>query len=78
MVRSPLPEVRRWGNLKETLLRFQRLHDFQATFEALTVGELAGDYLSALGSHREELLRQHVSGGAEGNDTHLVVVVMLL
>ncbi|KAJ3600348.1 hypothetical protein NHX12_031333 [Muraenolepis orangiensis] len=57
---SPVPEVRRWGNLKETLLRFQRVHDFQATFEALTVGELAGDYFSALGSHRQELLRQHV------------------
>nr|XP_057904385.1 histone-lysine N-methyltransferase KMT5C [Doryrhamphus excisus] len=57
---SPPPEVRRWGNLKETLLRFQRTHDFQATFEALTVGELAGDYFSALGGHRQELLRQHV------------------
>uniref|UniRef100_A0A1A8LD17 Suppressor of variegation 4-20 homolog 2 n=1 Tax=Nothobranchius pienaari TaxID=704102 RepID=A0A1A8LD17_9TELE len=40
---SPPPEVRRWGNLKETLLRFQRTHDFDATFEALTVGELAGE-----------------------------------
>lgn len=57
---SPPPEVRRWGNLKETLLRFQRTHDFNATFEALTVGELAGDYFNALGSHRQELLRQHV------------------
>ncbi|XP_057673257.1 histone-lysine N-methyltransferase KMT5C [Corythoichthys intestinalis] len=57
---SPPPEVRRWGNLKETLLRFQRTHDFDATFEALTVGELAGDYFEALGSHRKELLRQHV------------------
>ncbi|CAL8304215.1 unnamed protein product [Merluccius merluccius] len=57
---SPVPEVRRWGNLKETLLRFQRIHDFQATFEALTVGELAGDYFSELGAHRQELLRQHV------------------
>nr|XP_019950056.1 PREDICTED: uncharacterized protein LOC109634192 isoform X1 [Paralichthys olivaceus] len=57
---SPPPEIRRWGNLKETLLRFQRTHDFNATFEALTVGELAGDYFSALGSHRQELLRQHV------------------
>lgn len=57
---SPAPEVRRWGNLKETLLRFQRTHDFNATFEALTVGELAGDYFNALGSHRQELLRQHV------------------
>uniref|UniRef100_A0A3Q3D9N0 [histone H4]-N-methyl-L-lysine20 N-methyltransferase KMT5B n=1 Tax=Hippocampus comes TaxID=109280 RepID=A0A3Q3D9N0_HIPCM len=58
---SPAPEVRRWGNLKETLLRFQRTHDFNATFEALTVGELAGDYFNALGSHRQELLRQHVN-----------------
>ncbi|KAM4530930.1 histone-lysine N-methyltransferase KMT5C isoform 1-T2 [Odontesthes bonariensis] len=58
---SPPPEVRRWGNLKETLLRFQRTHDFNATFEALTVGELAGDYFNALGSHRQELLRQHVN-----------------
>ncbi|KAG7272678.1 hypothetical protein CRUP_008506 [Coryphaenoides rupestris] len=57
---TPVPEVRRWGNLKETLLRFQRMHDFQATFEALTVGELAGDYFSELGAHRLELLRQHV------------------
>uniref|UniRef100_UPI0037E7C208 histone-lysine N-methyltransferase KMT5C n=1 Tax=Semicossyphus pulcher TaxID=241346 RepID=UPI0037E7C208 len=57
---SPQPEIRRWGNLKETLLRFQRTHDFNTTFEALTVGELAGDYFSALGSHRQELLRQHV------------------
>ncbi|XP_014901972.1 histone-lysine N-methyltransferase KMT5C [Poecilia latipinna] len=57
---SPAPEIRRWGVLKETLLRFQRTHDFNATFEALTVGELAGDYFNALGSHRQELLRQHV------------------
>ncbi|XP_028268915.1 histone-lysine N-methyltransferase KMT5C [Parambassis ranga] len=57
---SPPPEIRRWGNLKETLLRFQRTHDFNTTFEALTVGELAGDYFNALGSHRQELLRQHV------------------
>ncbi|XP_049601306.1 histone-lysine N-methyltransferase KMT5C [Syngnathus scovelli] len=58
---SPAPEVRRWGNLKETLLRFQRTHDFNATFEALTVGGLAGDCFNALGSHRQELLRQHVN-----------------
>ncbi|XP_068435230.1 histone-lysine N-methyltransferase KMT5C isoform X2 [Clinocottus analis] len=57
---SPPPEIRRWGNLKETLLRFQRTHDFNATFEALTVGEPAGDYFDALGGHRQELLRQHV------------------
>ncbi|XP_077414549.1 histone-lysine N-methyltransferase KMT5C isoform X2 [Vanacampus margaritifer] len=58
---SPALEVRRWGNLKETLLRFQRTHDFSATFEALTVGELTDDYFNALGSHRQELLRQHVN-----------------
>uniref|UniRef100_A0A3B3Z891 [histone H4]-N-methyl-L-lysine20 N-methyltransferase KMT5B n=1 Tax=Periophthalmus magnuspinnatus TaxID=409849 RepID=A0A3B3Z891_9GOBI len=57
---SPPPEVRRWGNLKETLLRFQRTRDFDATFEALTDGELAGTFFNALGSHRQELLRQHV------------------
>ncbi|XP_056263413.1 histone-lysine N-methyltransferase KMT5C isoform X2 [Pseudoliparis swirei] len=57
---SPPPEIRRWGNLKETLLRFQRTHDFNATFEALTVGEPAGDFFDALGSHRQELLKQHV------------------
>ncbi|RVE69886.1 hypothetical protein OJAV_G00082440 [Oryzias javanicus] len=57
---SPQPEIRRWGNLKETLLRFQRTHDFNAAFEALTVGEPAGDFFGALGSHRQELLRQHV------------------
>ncbi|CAL8266229.1 unnamed protein product [Gadus morhua 'NCC'] len=57
---SPVPEVRRWGNLRETLLRFQRLHDFQATFEALTEGEEAGAYLCELGGHRQELLKQHV------------------
>ncbi|KAJ0058266.1 hypothetical protein NL108_012410, partial [Boleophthalmus pectinirostris] len=56
----PPPEVRRWGNLKETLLRFQRTRDFDATFEALTDGELAGNYFNALGSHRQDLLRQHV------------------
>uniref|UniRef100_A0A8C6WX19 [histone H4]-N-methyl-L-lysine20 N-methyltransferase KMT5B n=1 Tax=Neogobius melanostomus TaxID=47308 RepID=A0A8C6WX19_9GOBI len=57
---SPPPEVRRWGNLKETLLRFQRTQDFDATYEALTEGELAGNYFRALGAHRLELLRQHV------------------
>ncbi|KAJ8399914.1 hypothetical protein AAFF_G00406440 [Aldrovandia affinis] len=57
---SPPPEVRRWGYLKETLLRFRRTHDFQATFEALIVGEWASGYFSGLGSHRQELLRQHV------------------
>lgn len=57
---STPPEVRRWGNLKETLLRFQRTHDFSATFEALMVGELASEYFNSLGSHRQELLRQHV------------------
>ncbi|XP_053706904.1 histone-lysine N-methyltransferase KMT5C isoform X2 [Synchiropus splendidus] len=57
---STPPEVRRWGNLKETLLRFQRTHDFSATFEALMVGELASEYFNSLGTHRQELLRQHV------------------
>ncbi|XP_059925588.1 histone-lysine N-methyltransferase KMT5C [Gadus macrocephalus] len=57
---SPVPEVRRWGNLRETLLRFQRLHDFPAAFEALTEGEEAGAYLCELGGHRQELLKQHV------------------
>lgn len=58
---SPPPEVRRWGYLKETLLRFQRTHDLQATFEALTVGDWACDYFTGLGTHRLELLKQHVS-----------------
>ncbi|XP_010872430.2 histone-lysine N-methyltransferase KMT5C isoform X1 [Esox lucius] len=57
---SPPPEVRRWGYLKETLLRFQRTHDLQATFEALTVGDWASDYFTGLGTHRLELLKQHV------------------
>ncbi|XP_036408499.1 histone-lysine N-methyltransferase KMT5C isoform X2 [Megalops cyprinoides] len=57
---SPPPEIRRWGYLRETLLRFKRTHDFQATFEALTVGEWAWGYFTELGSHRQELLRQHV------------------
>ncbi|XP_071255937.1 histone-lysine N-methyltransferase KMT5C isoform X1 [Salvelinus alpinus] len=57
---SPPPEVRRWGYLKETLLRFQRTHDLQATFEALTVGDWACDYFTGLGTHRLELLKQHV------------------
>ncbi|KAM6957255.1 histone-lysine N-methyltransferase KMT5C [Aplochiton taeniatus] len=57
---SPLPEIGRWGYLKETLLRFQRTNDFQATFEALTVGDWACDYFTGLGTHRQELLRQHV------------------
>ncbi|KAI1896279.1 hypothetical protein AGOR_G00093160 [Albula goreensis] len=57
---SPPPEVRRWGYLKETLLRFRRTHDFQATFDALIDGEWASGYFSGLGSHRQELLRQHL------------------
>ncbi|XP_061079936.1 histone-lysine N-methyltransferase KMT5C isoform X3 [Conger conger] len=57
---SPLPEIRRWGYLRETLLRFRRTRDFPATFEALTVGEWAWGYFTELGSHRQELLRQHV------------------
>lgn len=58
---SPPPEIRRWGYLKETLLRFQRTHDFQATFEALSVGDWACDYFTSLGTHRLELLSQHVN-----------------
>ncbi|KAG5832342.1 hypothetical protein ANANG_G00290100 [Anguilla anguilla] len=57
---SPPPEVRRWGYLREALLRFRRTHDFPAAFEALTVGEWAWGYFTQLGSHRQELLRQHV------------------
>uniref|UniRef100_A0A8C9U1Q2 [histone H4]-N-methyl-L-lysine20 N-methyltransferase KMT5B n=1 Tax=Scleropages formosus TaxID=113540 RepID=A0A8C9U1Q2_SCLFO len=57
---SPPPEIRRWGFLREKLLRFQRTHDFRATFEALTGGEWAWTYFAELGSHRQELLRQHV------------------
>ncbi|KAI1884709.1 hypothetical protein AGOR_G00229210 [Albula goreensis] len=57
---SPPPEIRRWGYLRETLLRFRRTHDLQATFEALTMGEWAWGYFTELGSHRQELLRQHV------------------
>lgn len=50
------------------------MHDFKATFEALTVGDLAGDYLGALGNHRQELLRQHVSAGGENNGALVVVL----
>nr|XP_046256833.1 histone-lysine N-methyltransferase KMT5C-like [Scatophagus argus] len=57
---TPLPEIHCWDILKETLLSFRRTHDFNATFEALTAGKLAGDYFNDLGSHRQELLRQHV------------------
>lgn len=57
---TSLPEIHCWGILKETLLSCQRTHDFNATFEALTVSKLAGDYFSSLGSHRQQLLRQHV------------------
>ncbi|XP_048846324.1 histone-lysine N-methyltransferase KMT5C [Brienomyrus brachyistius] len=57
---SPPPEIRRWGYLRETLQRFRRTHDFQVTFEALTVGDWAWGYFAELGSHRQELLRQHV------------------
>lgn len=58
---SQLPEIRRWGYLKETLLRFTRTQDFQATFEALLIGDWASGYFTGLGPHRLELLRQHVS-----------------
>lgn len=57
---TPLPEIQCWGIFKETLLSFQHTHDFNATFGALTAGKLAGDYFNYLGSHRQELLRQHV------------------
>ncbi|KAJ8402505.1 hypothetical protein AAFF_G00365880 [Aldrovandia affinis] len=57
---SPPPEVKRWGYLRETLSRFRRTHDFQVTFEALTMGEWAWGYFTEMGSHRQELLRQHV------------------
>lgn len=58
---SPLPEIRRWSYLRETLLRFKRTRDFQATFDALLEGEWTSEYFRDLGSHRQELLRQHVS-----------------
>lgn len=57
---SPAPVLPCWDNLKETLVQFQHAHDFNTTFEALTVGELAGNYFKSLGSRRQELLRQHV------------------
>lgn len=57
---STPPEIRRWGYLRETLLRFKRTHDFQATFDALLDGEWVSDYFAGLGSHRQELLKQHM------------------
>ncbi|KAF4093140.1 hypothetical protein AMELA_G00029570 [Ameiurus melas] len=57
---SPLPEIRRWSYLRETLLRFKRTRDFQATFDSLLEGEWTSEYFRDLGSHRQELLRQHM------------------
>ncbi|KAL2101346.1 hypothetical protein ACEWY4_003107 [Coilia grayii] len=57
---SQLPEIRRWGYLKETLLRFARIQDFHATFDALLVGDWASGYFTGLGPHRLELLKHHV------------------
>ena len=54
---SPLPDIQHWDNLKETLVRFQHTHDFNKTFEALTVGKLTGNYYNSLGSHHQDLLR---------------------
>ncbi|XP_034557373.1 uncharacterized protein LOC117825569 [Notolabrus celidotus] len=58
---TPPPEIQHLGSIKETLLCFQHMHDFSTTFKALTVGKLAGDYFNSLGSHRQELLRQHAN-----------------
>ncbi|KAI5619730.1 lysine methyltransferase 5C, partial [Silurus asotus] len=57
---SPLPEIRRWSYLRETLLRFKRTRDFQATYDALLEGEWTSEYFRDLGSHRQELLKQHM------------------
>ncbi|KAI7803973.1 histone-lysine N-methyltransferase KMT5C [Triplophysa rosa] len=57
---SPPPEIRRWGYLRETLLRFKRTHDFQVTFDALLDGEWVSEYFTGRGSHRKELLKQHM------------------
>ncbi|XP_028825236.1 uncharacterized protein LOC114784194 [Denticeps clupeoides] len=57
---SQPPEIRRWGYLREALLRFKHTQDFQTTFEALLVGDWACGYFTNLGIHRLEMLRQHV------------------
>ncbi|XP_041656842.1 histone-lysine N-methyltransferase KMT5C-like, partial [Cheilinus undulatus] len=55
------PEIQGWDSLKETLLKFQSTHNHNGTFDTLmAVDKPAGDYFRSLGSHQQELLRQHV------------------
>lgn len=56
----PLIDIQHWDNLKETLKRFQQTHDFNKTFEALTVDKQIWDFYNSLGIHHQDLLRQHV------------------